>query len=288
MLAPQPLDPTAELRPAPVRDDPDAQDLPLWRRVLEVPLVRRLAILAVLASLWQAYAMFKGNALILPSFLDVADAFFTALGDGRIPAAVATSLQVLVIGYALGVAAALVLTTLAITTRLGRDLLATLTAMFNPLPAVALLPLAFLWFGLGQPSLIFVIIHSVLWPVALSTLTGFTTVGETMRMAAVNVDLRGPRLVVLVLIPAAFPQILSGLRIGWAFAWRTLIAAELVFGVTSSSGGLGWFIFENRNRLETDLVFAGLVTVILIGLVVDAILFRLIERATVQKWGMQR
>jgi NitT/TauT family transport system permease protein len=93
--------------------------------------------------------------------------------------------------------------------------------------------------------------------------------------------------VAYLLIPAAFPSILTGLKIGWAFAWRTLIAAELVFGVSSRSGGLGWFIFENRNQLETASVFAGLFTVIIIGLVVESVIFRGIENATVRRWGMQ-
>ena len=81
---------------------------------------------------------------------------------------------------------------------------------------------------------------------------------------------------------------LSGLKIGWAFAWRTLIAAELVFGVSASQGGLGWFIFRNRNELFTDKVFAGLIMVILIGLIVEFGLFRAIEAVTVRRWGMQR
>ncbi len=110
--------------------------------------------------------------------------------------------------------------------------------MFNPLPAIALLPVALLWFGIGTPSLIFVIVHSVLWPVALACYGGFLAVPPTLRMAGRNLGLSGGRFVVEILVPAAFPQILSGLRIGWAFAWRTLIAAELVFGVSARSGGL--------------------------------------------------
>jgi NitT/TauT family transport system permease protein len=191
-------------------------------------------------------------------------------------------------GYTAGLAMAAVLTTVAVSTRAGSDLLSMLTAMFNPLPAIALLPLALIWFGLGRPSLVFVIIHSVLWAVALNTLTGFRSVPETLRMSGRNVGLTGIRYVALLLIPAAFPAILAGLKIGWAFAWRTLIAAELVFGVSSRSGGLGWYIFEARSELETPKVFAGLLTVIVIGLFVESFIFRSIENRTVLRWGMQR
>jgi NitT/TauT family transport system permease protein len=191
-------------------------------------------------------------------------------------------------GYAAGVALAFLLTSLAVSTRVGRDLLETLTSMFNPLPAIALLPLALLWFGLGRGSLIFVIVHSVLWPLALNTYAGFHGVPETLRMAGRNYGLSGLRLVLQILVPAALPAIVSGLKIGWAFAWRTLIAAELVFGATSGKGGLGWYIFQNRNELYTDKVFAGLALVILIGLLVENVVFRTLERVTVQRWGMQR
>src|SRR6185295_6977111 len=114
------------------------------------------------------------------------------------------------------------------------------------------------------------------------------SVSDTLRMAGNNVGLRGIRYVVKLLIPAAFPSILTGLKIGWAFAWRTLIAAELVFGTSSGSGGLGWYIFENRNQLEVANVFAGLFTVIIIGLGVENVVFRTLEARTVRRWGMQR
>jgi sulfonate transport system permease protein len=159
--------------------------------------------------------------------------------------------------------------------------------MFNPLPAIALLPLALIWFGLGYGSIVFVIVHSVLWAVALNTHSGFLSVSNTLRMVGRNYGLAGLRYVARILIPAAFPSILTGLRIGWAFAWRTLIAAELVFGVSSGSGGLGWFIYENKNQLDIPNVFAGLLTVILIGLFVENVIFRGIEIRTVRKWGMQ-
>jgi NitT/TauT family transport system permease protein len=207
--------------------------------------------------------------------------------DGSLFARTWTSLQVLLLGYAIGIALAGILTALAINTRLGTDLLETLTAMFNPLPAIALLPLALIWFGLGAASLIFVLVHSVMWAVALNTHAGFLAVSPTLRMVGRNYGLRGLSYVLMILIPAAFPSILTGLKVAWAFAWRTLIAAELVFGVASGKGGLGWFIYESRTVLDIPAVFAGLLTVILIGLFVENLVFRLIERRTVRMWGVQ-
>src|SRR6185312_10626712 len=110
---------------------------------------------------------------------------------------------------------------------------------------------------------------------------------RTLKMVGRNYGLGGFRYISKILIPAAFPSILTGLKIGWAFAWRTLIAAELVFGVSSGSGGLGWFIFENKNSLDIPTVFAGLLTVIIIGLVVENVIFRASEANTVDRWGMQ-
>jgi NitT/TauT family transport system permease protein len=262
--------------------------LGLVERLTNNDAVRRLAILVVLGLIWELYARWVDNPLILPTLGATLTTFFGDLMSGVLVERVATSLRSLMLGYFAGLSLAAVLTTIAVSTRIGSDVLSTLTAMFNPVPAIALLPLALNWFGLGTPSLVFVIVHSVLWAVALNTLTGFRAVPETLRMSGRNYGLSGVGYVSRILMPAAFPSILAGLKIGWAFAWRTLIAAELVFGVSSRSGGLGWYIFEARSELETDRVFAGLLAVILIGLTVEAVIFRFIERKTVMRWGMQR
>jgi NitT/TauT family transport system permease protein len=282
-------------RPEFERDPVDASDvgdverpLGLVERLTGNDAIRRLAILAVLGLIWEVYARWIDNPLILPTLTATATTFLGDLLSGVLIDRIATSLRSLLLGYFAGLFLATLLTTAAVSTRIGSDVLSTLTAMFNPVPAIALLPLALIWFGLGTPSLVFVIVHSVLWAVALNTLTGFRSVPETLRMSGRNYGLRGMKYVALILIPAAFPSILAGLKIGWAFAWRTLIAAELVFGVSSRSGGLGWYIFEARSELETSRVFAGLLAVILIGLTVEAVIFRFIEKRTVLRWGMQR
>jgi len=249
-------------------------------------LVRKAVILLLLAVAWQLYSGRLNNPLMFPTFSASASALWNAFVHGELGIRVLVSIRVLLGGYAIGILLATVLAALANGTRLGNDLLEVLTAMFNPLPAIALLPLALLWFGLGNGSITFVLIHAVLWPVALSTHSGFASISSTIRMVGRNYGLTGFRYVLQILIPAAFPAILTGLKNGWAFAWRTLIAAELVFGVSSGSGGIGWFIYENKNQLEIAYVFAGLLTVIGIGVAMDS-LFRLVEQRTVKRWGMK-
>ena len=215
--------------------------LSAWERLGNIGAVRKLALLAVLALVWEVYARWLDNPLLFPTFAATLSAFADAIASGVLPGRALTSLRVLLTGYAAGIACAATLTIVAISTRVGTDLLELLTSMFNPLPAIALLPLALIWFGLGYGSIVFVIVHSVLWAVALNTHSGFLSVSNTLRMVGRNYGLSGLRYVAAILVPAAFPSILTGLKIGWAFAWRTLIAAELVFGVSSGSGGLGWF-----------------------------------------------
>jgi NitT/TauT family transport system permease protein len=250
--------------------------------------VRKTLVLVVLALIWQAAALISAKPILFPTFTATMSALWNAILYENLLLSTWGSISVLIKGYAIAVALALVIVSLAVTSAIIREALQSLIAMFNPLPAIALLPLAMLWFGLGETSLLVVLVHAVLWPFALATLSGFDSVPETQRLVGRNYGLKGPSYVVRILIPAALPSILYGLKIGWAFAWRTLIAAELVFGVSSSSGGLGWFIFRNRNELFTDKVFAGLALVIIIGLMVEGVIFRLAERFTVRKWGMQR
>lgn len=285
--------PAPPVRPEIVRDGGSAIRL----AVVEKPLstaellynqgwLRKLVILAILAALWEIYGRVLDNELLFPTFTATITAFADGVASGTIIQRAWVSIRVLLMGYGLGIVLAATLTGLAIASRIGTDFLETMTSMFNPLPAIALLPLALIWFGLGNGSLVFVLVHSVTWAIALNTHSGFRAVSNTLKMVGRNYALSGPRFVTKILIPAAFPSILTGLKIGWAFAWRTLIAAELVFGVSSGSGGLGWFIFENKNTLDIPNVFAGLLTVIIIGLVVENLIFRIVERQTIARWGM--
>ena len=261
--------------------------LTLAQQIVNQAWLRKALILVVIATAWQLYALHVNNALVVPTFSATIEAWQAGIVGGDLLVKVWNSVLLLLKGYGLGLVLALCFTALAMMSRIGNDLLETLTSAFNPLPAIALLPLAFLWFGLGDISIIFVLVHSVLWAVALNTHSGFRSVSNTLRMVGRNYGLKGPRFIAKILVPAAFPSIVTGLKIGWAFAWRTLIAAELVFGVASGQGGLGWYINESKNMLNIPTMFAGLLTVIIIGLVVENLIFRNLEAVTVRRWGMQ-
>jgi NitT/TauT family transport system permease protein len=264
-----------------------AEPLGFWVRLYGNATVRKTLLLVLLAAAWEIYARALNNPLLFPTFTSTVAALLRGIADGEIPGAGLYTLSLLLKGYLAGLFFAALLTAFASVSRIGADLLETLTAMFNPLPSIALLPLALIWFGLGDNSVIFVLVHAVLWAVALNTFAGFRALSPTLRMVGQNYGLSSVGYIVRILIPGAFPSILTGLKVGWAFAWRTLIAAELVFGVSSGSGGLGWYIFENKNQLRIPEVFAGLLTVILFGLFVENVIFRTIERRTIKRWGMQ-
>jgi NitT/TauT family transport system permease protein len=263
------------------------QPLTLRERLYDSALFRKAVIVAALAALWEVYGRVLDNEEMFPTLGATMAAWWSATVSGDLPRAAVHTVGLLLQGYVLGLVCAAILTAFASASRLGADLLETLTAMFNPLPSVALLPMSLLWFGFGGGGLIFVLVHAVLWAVALNTHAGFRAISPTLRMVGQNYGLSRLGFIRQILIPGAFPSILAGLKIGWAFAWRTFIAAELVFGASSFEGsGLGWFIHENKNVLNIPEVFAGLLTVILFGLFIENVIFTAIESRTVRRWGM--
>ncbi len=248
---------------------------------------RRAALLIALVGIWQAYVSISDvNPLLISSPWDVAKALFDGFAEGRLFDATLITLRILLTSMIIGMVVAAVMTTLATWTRIGEDILVLLTSILNPLPSIAILPLAILWFGLNTTALTVVIANAVIWPIAINVSMGFRTVNPTLLAVGRNIGLSGWRLVRDVLVPAALPHTISGLKTGWAFGWRTIIAAELVFGVAGGEGGLGFFINDARYFLRTPEIFAGLVTIALIGIALDLV-FSYVEKRTVVKWGMK-
>lgn len=230
---------------------------------------------------------FNVSPLLLRAPTDVGLALWNDTLVGHdIPSATLQTLELLAMGTAAGTLAGLLLATFGVLTDVGQDLLSTLSSMFNPLPAIAILPLAMLWLGVTPQALVAVLVHATVWPIAINTSAGFRSVNATIHMVGRNLGLRGLRMVWWVLLPASLPHILTGLRTAWAFGWRTMIAAELVFGVAGNKAGLGFYINNAKAFLDIDKMLAGLVMIALIGIAIELV-FGLVERRTIQRWGMR-
>jgi NitT/TauT family transport system permease protein len=251
--------------------------LPAW--------LRRSIVGTVLILAWHLYAVHRGPLLVATPW-QAAQAFWDGWTDGNLASQTWTTLRLLLEGVGIGAFFALGLTAFATLSKVGEDVLILLTSVLNPLPGVAILPLAMLLFGLNETALRFVIANATIWPIAIALSTGFKTTNPTIVAVGRNIGLSRVRVISDVLAPAALPYAISGLKTAWAFGWRTIIAAELVFGVAGSEGGLGNYINNARLYFLTDQMFAGLVTIALLGVLFEA-LFGALERRTVVRWGMK-
>jgi NitT/TauT family transport system permease protein len=251
---------------------------------------RRLLVVVAIFVIWElAVRLGQVNTLLFPAFSSVLESLATGLGVGGKPVLwsyIWQTLSVILQSFAISILLAVVLTSLALVSTLAKDFLFVVTGMFQPLPSIALLPMASLWFGFSRESLVFVVVMSMVWPVASSLTVGFATVSRTLVSLGRNYELGAVGTLVQIMLPAALPMLISGLRVGWGFGWRTVVAAELVFGATGSSGGIGWYINNSRLFMNVADGFAGILLVILIGLAMESI-FLFIQRKTTLRWGTE-
>lgn len=249
---------------------------------------QRLIVILGILVLWQGYVWITGiSPMLFPGPVAVLQTLMQEIFNSKIPAVTFNTLVLLFEGLSIGVVVGTALAILSRTFRFGQTLVEVLSAILSPLPGVALLPLVMIWFGFAPLSIIIAVVHATTWPIALNTDTGFGTINPTILMVGQNLGLDKRQQISDVMLPAALPSILAGIRSAWAFGWRTIVAAELVFGVAGSTAGLGWYINDSRYYLKTPNVFAGLVVIALLGILLDSI-FLWSEQRTVEKWGMKQ
>lgn len=248
-----------------------------------------ILVLAGFCLIWQLVAMTGFfPKLLFPSLTDIARSLIEGFKNEHLGLSILYSLRLIGQGMLIGTGMALVLSGLALMSGWFRQIYGCLISVCDPLPGIALLPLAILWFGVGQTTIIFIIVHAVIWPFSRSLIDGFDSVPAIYGDVGRNLGLSGTGLIKGIYLPAASPFIISGLKTGWARAWRALISAEMIFGATGLVGGLGWHIFTKRYRLDTPGVFAALLVIIVIGLFVEYGLFGTVEKKTTKKWGLSR
>jgi NitT/TauT family transport system permease protein len=248
---------------------------------------KRVIFLLVVVVIWETVFRLKiFPPLLFPAPLTVAETLVREITDGSLLSKAAVSLYMVFLGLIISILIVFVLTVLSMLSKSIHDLSKTLITVLDPLPGVALLPLAILWFGIGRGAILFVMVHSILWPVLLNVLTGFDMVPAIYKELGMGLGLSKVRMVTDIYIPAALPSILSGLKTGWSRAWRALIAAEMVFGAVGRASGLGWDIYIKRGFLDMPGMFASLIVIMIIGILIEDLFFKRVEDATIRKWGM--
>ncbi len=241
--------------------------------------VSRLFFLAVFALIWESAACFSGvSPLLLPPLEAVFAALWTNLSAGTLLPQILFSLSLIFLALLISSVLALALGVWGAVSPFFLRLTDTLSAMAHPLPGMALLPLVVIWFGTGTPAVLAVIVHACLWPLLISLQSGMQGASRVYVDVGRNLSMSRFAVAVEILLPAAATQIIAGLRIGWARAWRALISAEMVFGAIGQLGGLGWFIFKRRVMMDTGGLFAGILVVAFIGMAMEELLFQWLEK----------
>jgi NitT/TauT family transport system permease protein len=248
----------------------------------------RFIFLIGFLALWETvYYLKLWPPMLFPSVQTIVVSLYKNLINGELLVRTYYSLILIIDGMLIGIVLAAVLTALAMSSKTAKNFVNSIIAVMHPLPGIALLPLILLWFGLGKGPVIFIIVHSVLWPILLNTMSGFSSVTQLYRDFGMNIGLSKIGLIRGIYIPATLPNIYAGLKIGWARAWRALISAEMIAGATGKASGLGWYIYDKHSYLDVPAIFAAIVVIVLIGLIVEDVFFNQIEKHTTRKWGME-
>ncbi len=251
------------------------------------PKILGVVLVLLILPAWEAIRIGGSiSPLLMPPLVSIGSALLQGLIQGTLLVQIGLSLMYILTGA--GIALVLAFFTLWISnlSPAVHHAVGILGALFHPLPGIVLLPIIILWAGIGPSAVLVVIVHSVFWPVLTNLQAGYRSIPETWRMTGQNYELAGWKFLVFIALPATFPYLLAGLRIAWARGWRALISAEMLFGAIAGAGGLGWYIHSRRVFMDSPGLFAGILVIMLIGSLVESMMFSLIERRTIQKWGM--
>lgn len=256
------------------------------KTMLGKPLVQGLVWLSVLLLAWEIVSRAGLVAsYILPPFSKVISTLVNEMIHGQLLIMIGRSLLRLIIAVAVSLALSIVIILLCLKFRSFKNFYDLLSSIMNAVPSMAILPLIIMWFGIDNTSIMIMVAHSVVWTFTIYVNEGIAALSKIYQDFADNIELSVTSRVRHIYLPALLPNIVSGLKVVWARAWRSLIGAEIVFGTIGRNGGLGYFINMNRLNGNMSKVLVGIIIIAMIGLLVEALVFRPILKK-LKKWGM--
>ena len=247
-------------------------------------LSKKIAFYLSLVIVWQIVAsvnIWPDN--IFPSPYEVMEDLAYSAADGSLFYGVATSMWRLIVGLAIAISGGIVLGIFMARVEIVNQTIGSLVLGLQSIPSIAWVPLAILWFGLTDGGIIFVTAIGAVFAVTINTYTGVKNIDPNYIAAARNMGAKGSQLITSVLIPAAFPYMISGFKQGWAFAWRGLIGAELLFSFL----GLGFLLNVGRQLTDVSQVISIMLVIMGIGILVDGFVFKRIENKVMSRWGLR-
>ena len=246
-------------------------------------IAKQLVFYTILLGLWQGLAALKlWPPYVFPTPASVFEALRSGFSDHTFLIGIGISLKRMLVGYALSVVLGGALGLVLAQNGFLEETLGRLVVSVQSMPSICWLPLAILWFGLSEKAILFVVVMGSLLSISINVEAGLRNVPRIYAMAGRNLGASGARLFLYVLLPASLPHLVSGLKQGWAFAWRSLLAGEMIF----VSLGLGQLLMMGRDLNDISQVVAVMVLIIALGFVVDGFVFRVIERNLRRKWGL--
>lgn len=244
--------------------------------------LRFLIFCAVVVAAWQALASAGfWPAYVFPSPKTTAETLLHGFADHTFAIGIAVSLKRVLIGYVISAAGGILLGALIGASSWLEDTLGTAISGLQSLPSLCWVPVAILWFGLSEKAILFVTIAGSLLAITINVVTGIRSVPKIYITAARNMGARGVQMYLHVLLPASLPHILSGLKQGWALAWRSLISGEMIF----LSLGLGQLLMMGRDLNDLSQVFAVMILITGIGYAVERFAFAPAEAQIRTRWG---
>ena len=244
---------------------------------------KRIVFYAGIVVVWQiVFSLNIWSENIFPSPLQVAEDLAYGAADGSLFFGIVTSMWRLIVGLAISIAVGIMLGVFMARIPSVNQTIGSLVLGLQSIPSVAWVPMALLWFGLSDSGIIFVTVASSLFAVTINTYSGIKNIPTSYIAAARNLGTSEAQLITNVMLPAAFPYLISGFKQGWAFAWRGVIGAEIIFSFL----GLGFLLNVGRELNDISQVISIMLVIMLIGILIDGFVFKKVERKVMSRWGL--
>ncbi len=247
-------------------------------------LARKSSFYVLVIMIWEvASRVGVWPRFLFPAPSEVLQTLLQGFADRTFIFGILASMRRILLGYSISLVAGVLLGLGISRNKLIAETIGSLILGLQTLPSICWLPLALLWFGLNESAIIFVVVMGALLSITTATESGIKNAPPLLIKAGQNMGARGPRLLFEVIVPAALPSIITGMKQGWSFAWRSLMAGELLYG----SVGLGNLLTVGRELNDMSQVLAVMLIIIIIGLCADYLVFTRLERGMRRRWGFE-